>query len=153
MLFLRLRNRPLANRFIRLECSPAEVIDELLPEQLESATAHIPIQLAVAILYAFYPWSKEEEDRKPMDGLQAKQVIRWTHSLGAQPEASQDIPTNIPDYIPKVMRNWESYYLRSLSDWSRGINEQMRTAFQRGNPLTAYEVLVNLMESPPTTGL
>jgi hypothetical protein len=153
MLFLRLRNRPLANRFIHLGCSPAEVIDELLPEQLAPETAHIPIQLAVAVLYAFYPWSEAEEDWSPMNSSQVMQVIHWTHSIRALPEDSQDIPTSVPEYVPMVMRKWKPYDLRRLSDWTRDIKGQMQTAFQRGNPLTAYEVLVNLMESPPSTGL
>ena len=152
MLFLRLRNRPLADRFIRLECSPAEVIDELLPKQLESETAHIPKQLAVAILYAFYPWLKEAERRKPINDSLVSEIIRWSNSLQPPPGAPQMLIPNIPEFVPTGMRGWGNH-LRNLSDWTSGIDGQMRTAFQRGNPLTAYEVLVNLMESPPATGL
>ena len=152
MLFLRLRNRPLEDRFIHLECSPGEVIDELLPAQLEPETAHIPLQLAAAILYAFYPWAKEAEERKPMDDSQAMRVIRWSNSIQPPPGAPPTLVPAIPEFVPKGMRQW-GFYLKNLSEWTRGIDGQMRTAFQRGNPLTAYEVLINLMENPPSTGL
>ena len=152
MLFLRLRNPPLENRFARLECSPADVINELLPKHLEPETAHIPTQLAVAILYAFYPWAKEAELRKPIDDSLICKIIRWSNSLQPPPGAPQTLIPTIPEFVPSGMRQW-GYNLKNLSDWTHGIDGEMRMAFAKGNPLVEYEVLVNLMESPPTSEL
>ena len=151
MLFLRIRNRPLENQFVHLKCSPADVINKLLPKHLEPETAHIPIQLAAAILFAFYPWEKEAEIGKPMDNSLVSQIIHWSHSITPPPGAPQTLVPTIPEFVPTGMRQW-GYYLKNLSDWARGIDGEMRTAFARGNPLVEYEVLVNLMENPPSVG-
>ena len=151
MLFLRLRNRPLEDRFVRLECTAADVINALLPKRLEPETAHIPAQLAVAILYAFYPWAKEAEQRRPIADSLVCQIIRWSNSIQPPPGAPQDLIPNIPEYIPNGMRGW-GYHLKHLSDWTHGVDGEMRTAFARGNPLAEYEALVNLMENPPSHG-
>ncbi len=147
MLLLRLRNRALETRFVNLICQPAEVINYLLPANLEASTAHLPSQLAVSILYAFHPWNKEAEHRRPMDSP-ATQLIKWANSLQSSPGAPINTLPSIPEFVPKVMRGWGMQNLKSLSDWSSGIDGEMRTAFSNGNPLKSYETLVNLMESP-----
>lgn len=148
MLLLRLRNRPLGDKFVKLACSPDEVINELLPAQLDPASMCIPMQLAITILYAFHPWAEENEGWN-FTISQATKIIKWTSSLQSSPDQPTTIIATIPDFFPQVMKEWGVMNLRQLPKESLSIENEMRTIFLDGNPLKEYEAIINLMETSP----